>query len=150
MRGTPLPAWSFIAGRVAQGMFVGFLLVAVCVLFGVLVFDVSITVGKLPAFILTLLIGAATFSALGLAVTGLVPNAEAAPAIVNASILPLEFISGIFIPLNQAPDWLATVADLFPVKHFADTDRAKRSCLLRVRAFCGTDWRSSLSGGWPV
>jgi ABC-2 type transport system permease protein len=56
-----------------------------------------------------------------LALSGIIPNADAAPPIVNASILPLLFISGIFIPLgDDAPAWMTTLADIFPVKHFAD------------------------------
>jgi ABC-2 type transport system permease protein len=44
---------------------------------------------------------------------------------VNAAILPLLFLSGIFIPLgDDAPDWMTTVADIFPVKPFADAMRA--------------------------
>ena len=40
---------------------------------------------------------------------------------MNASILPLLFLSGIFIPLgDQAPAWMRTIANLFPVKPFAD------------------------------
>jgi ABC-2 type transport system permease protein len=49
-----------------------------------------------------------------------VPNADAAPAIVNASILPLLFLSGIFIPFgNNTPTWIVWIARIFPVRHFA-------------------------------
>jgi ABC-2 type transport system permease protein len=44
---------------------------------------------------------------------------------VNAIILPLLFVSGIFIPLEaNAPQWLVTLGDVFPVKHFAEAVRA--------------------------
>ena len=50
----------------------------------------------------------------------MIPNADAAPAIVNASILPLLFLSGIFIPMtSSAPAWLMWIAKIFPVRHFA-------------------------------
>ncbi len=50
-----------------------------------------------------------------------IPNADAAPAIVNAIILPLLFLSGIFIPLgDDAPEWMKVVGDIFPVRHFVD------------------------------
>ena len=65
-----------------------------------------------------LLLGCACFCALGLAMSGLVPNERAAPAVVNAIILPLLFISDIF--LRIPPDnLLAKVGNLFPVRHFA-------------------------------
>ncbi|MCH8051169.1 MAG: ABC transporter permease, partial [Chloroflexi bacterium] len=64
-------------------------------------------------------LGAATFCALGLALTAVIPSADAAPAITNATILPLLFISNVFIPLQDPPAWLAFVGDVFPLKHFA-------------------------------
>jgi len=35
-------------------------------------------------------------------------------------VLPLYFISGVFVPASQLPDGLVTVADLLPVKPFVD------------------------------
>jgi ABC-2 type transport system permease protein len=50
-----------------------------------------------------------------------IPNADASAAIVDAIILPLLFLSGIFIPFgNDTPQWILWVARIFPVKHFAD------------------------------
>src|SRR5271166_6375970 len=55
------------------------------------------------------------------AITAVIPNADASPAIVNASILPLLFLSGVFIPLgSDAPAWIIWVARIFPVRHFAE------------------------------
>ena len=66
-----------------------------------------------------LVVGAAAFCALGLAISSVIPNADASPPIVNAIILPLLFLSGIFIPLgNNPPAWMAWVGRIFPVKHF--------------------------------
>ena len=67
-------------------------------------------------FTLMLVIGAATFSALGLAVAAMTPSARAAPAVANFVLLPLAFISGIFYPLNGAPEWLQELAGLLPLE----------------------------------
>ena len=75
-------------------------------------------------FVIVLLVGSLSFAALALALTAAIPNADASPAIVNASILPLLFVSGIFIPLgDEAPQWIKVLGDVFPVKHFADAMR---------------------------
>ncbi len=38
---------------------------------------------------------------------------------MNASILPLLFLSGIFIPIgDDAPAWITAVSNIFPVRHF--------------------------------
>ena len=62
---------------------------------------------------------------LAMAVTAVIPNADAAPPIVNATILPLLFLSGVFIPISaDTPAWIDTVSNFFPVRHFADAMRA--------------------------
>lgn len=120
VRGTPLPPWAYLAGRIGHAIVIGFGLVVIVAGFGALAYDVEIPWGAMPAVLLVLAVGAASFSALGLAVTGLIPNADAAPAVVNATILPVLFISNVFIQMENAPEWLDTVSHVLPVRHFAD------------------------------
>jgi ABC-2 type transport system permease protein len=118
IRGTPLPGWAYLSGRIVHAVFVSVLLVAICAAVGSLFYDASLPTTTLPAFVLFLVVGAATFCALGLAITSAIPNADAAPAVVNATILPLLFISDVFIPLENPPAWLDITSKIFPVKHF--------------------------------
>jgi ABC-2 type transport system permease protein len=120
IKGTPLPAVAFFAGKIAQATIVAVIIVLIVLGVGIVLYGVDPPSERLPAFFLALLIGAITFCALGLAITCFIPNADAAPAVVNASILPLLFISNIFIPTSNAPDWLNDLASLFPVAHFAN------------------------------
>ncbi|HEV8420080.1 MAG TPA: ABC transporter permease, partial [Actinomycetota bacterium] len=120
IRGTPLPAWTYLFGRIVHAVFVAILLVAICAVFGRLFYDAQLPISTFGPFLLTLVVGAASFSTLGLAVTAVIPNADASPAIVNASILPLLFISDVFIPLENPPAWLDITAKIFPVKHFVE------------------------------
>jgi ABC-2 type transport system permease protein len=119
-RGSPLPAWVFLFGRIVHSVLIAVLLVAICAAFGAIFYHATLPTRTLPAFALTLVIGAAAFCALGVAMTAAIPNADAAPAVVNASILPLLFISNVFIPLNNPPAWLDLISKVFPVRHFAD------------------------------
>ena len=119
IRGTPLPPGALIAGFVIHSVLLAILLVVIVLAAGVVVYDVDLPTTRMAAFIVTCIVGAATFCALGVAVANFIPNADAAPAIVNASILPLLFISDVFIPMDDAPAWLTTFADIFPVRHFA-------------------------------
>lgn len=123
-RGTPLPTLSFLGGRILHSTLIGILMVVVVTSAGALFYGVDFPTDKLPALIVTVIIGAASFCALGLAITSVIPNAEAAPAVVNITILPLLFVSGIFIPLDDAPEWLGTLTGVFPIKHFADAMRS--------------------------
>ena len=124
-RGTPLPSRSYMAGRVIHATLVGVLLVAITALFGKIFYGTSIPTGiPLLEFLVTLIVGSLSFAALALAITAAVPNADAAPAVINATIFPLLFLSGIFIPLGtNAPEWIKAVGRIFPVKHFADAMR---------------------------
>jgi ABC-2 type transport system permease protein len=120
IRGTPLPAWTYLFGRIIHAVFVAILLVAICAVFGRLFYDARLPISTMGPFLLTLVVGAASFTTLGLAITSIIPNADASPAVVNASILPLLFISDVFIPLENPPAWLDMTAKIFPVKHFVE------------------------------
>jgi ABC-2 type transport system permease protein len=119
-RGTPMPPLAYISGKILHSGLIALLLVVIIIVFGKVFYGVSLAGNRIPAFLVSLAIGALSFSAMGLAITTVVPNADAAPAVINATILPLLFISDIFIPLTNAPEWLGTVGNIFPVRHFAE------------------------------
>ena len=103
VRGTPLPPWVFIAGRVGNALVISVLMIVLIALIGNVVWGVEIPTNTLPAVAVTLLVGAFAFSCIGFALTAVIPSEDAAPAITNAAILPLYFISGIFIPDSEIP-----------------------------------------------
>ena len=121
-RGTPLPPWVYISGLIGSAVA---LAAAGCVLtlaLGVVAYDLQIDAAKLPAAIVTFLVGVLSFAAMGMAVAGLCPSASAASAVANAIILPMAFISDIFIPIEtDAPAWLDTLGDVLPLKPFAQS-----------------------------
>jgi len=119
VRGTPMSARAYLSARVAHAAMVGFLLVAITVVFGVLVYQAHFPSGlDILYFVISLVIGAGCFASIGLAICGLVPNADAGPPIINAAILPLLFLSGVFIPIGpDAPAWVLWVGRIFPVRH---------------------------------
>lgn len=117
IRGTPLPRWAFLFGKIGHATLLNLMLVTTTVIFGALFFGVEVPSRTLPAFVLTLAASTFCFSALGLAVTAVIPNADAAPAVVNFSILPLLFLSNVFIRIDDPAPWIATVRGLFPIFH---------------------------------
>ncbi|MEU9046287.1 MULTISPECIES: ABC transporter permease [unclassified Kitasatospora] len=120
--GTPLSPAAYFGAKVVHAMLMSVLLVAITVTFGRFAYQAQVPTGAaLLRFLVMLAVGSACFCALGFAVTAVIPNADAAAPIVNATILPLLFLSGIFIPLgDNAPAWVRWVARIFPVKHFGD------------------------------
>ena len=119
--GTPLPSASFLGAQILHALFVAVVLVVLTAAFGRAFYGADIPTGiTLLRFLVMLVVGTIAFCALGLALTAVIPNSDAAAPIVNAVILPLEFLSGIFIPFgNTTPSWILWVARVFPVRHFA-------------------------------
>ena len=122
IHGTPLPTVSYLSARVLHSILIGLVLAVIVGLFGALFFSVDLRLDSLPLLVLVLVVGAASFAALGLAVAGLVPSSQSAPAIVNAIVLPLLFISNIFIRVEDGI--LVTVSGIFPIRHFSDALQA--------------------------
>ena len=117
-RGTPMPAWVFVAGRVGNAIVVSLLMLALLAAIGAVLYGVEVPWDRLPAILLTLTVGAASFCCLGVSLTALIPSQDAAAPIVNAILLPLYFLSGVFIPDDQLPNGVIHFADAFPIRHF--------------------------------
>ncbi|MDP9101275.1 MAG: ABC transporter permease [Actinomycetota bacterium] len=115
-RATPLPAWGVVGGMLLNAFAIAVTITIVTTGIGMGFYGVTFP-GHTPALVLALLVGALSFSALGVAVSTFVPNGEAAPAVVNGLFLPLALGSGVFFPLDPASSF-AHVAGVFPVRHF--------------------------------
>jgi ABC-2 type transport system permease protein len=113
-----MPAWVFIAGRIGNSIVLSLLMFAIVVALGRILYGVPIPWARLPELLVVLAIGAASFCCLGIALTAAIPSQDAAAPIVNALLLPLYFLSGVFIPDDQLPSGVIHFADAFPVRHF--------------------------------
>jgi ABC-2 type transport system permease protein len=117
-RGTPLPNWVFIAGRVGNALVVATLMFVLVAGIGRIAYGVAIPWAETGALLATLAIGTASFCAMGIALTTVIPSVDAAPAITQAVFLPLYFLSGVFVPDDQIPSGVLQVAGFFPVRPF--------------------------------
>jgi ABC-2 type transport system permease protein len=118
-RATPLPTWLYIAGFIVSALLIALAGMVLMLTLGVVAYDLEIDAAKLPALVITFIVGVSSFAALGMALAALVPTASSAGAAANAIILPLAFVSNIFIPLEDPPRWIEVVGDIFPLKPFA-------------------------------
>ena len=116
-RGTPLPPWAYMVATVMSCVIRALVLVALTLGVGVAFYGLIVPTHSYGAIALIVVLGAATFCALGVAITVIIPNADAAPAIVNGVYLPLMFISGTFFPLSSS-SVLAKIASYFPIRPF--------------------------------
>jgi ABC-2 type transport system permease protein len=132
VRATPLPAWTYFLGLLAH-----------CVLVSVVDIALIVGVGRLfgvpfpthwAAIAVALVLGAAVFCALGVAVASLIRNSEAAPALVQLVLFPLMFISGTYIPIHS--DVLNRISGALPVRPFNE------ALLAPFAQHAGLDWKN--------
>ncbi|MEY9962508.1 ABC-2 type transport system permease protein [Streptacidiphilus sp. MAP12-16] len=114
LHATPVSAWTYFLGLLAH-------CVAVSVIDVVLVIGTGALYGvALPthwaAIVVTLLLGVASFCALGVAVSSLISNSEAASSVVQFIQFPLLFISGNYFPIHSG--LLNSIAGLLPMRPF--------------------------------
>ena len=144
LRGTPVPAWAYLAGRIVSVFWVGALTVTIVLGAGWLLYDATPVAAGLPVLVLVLLAGTACLAALGMAVASLAPTAESVPAITLASFLPLVFVSGIF-PLGDAlPEVVAAAAGWLPLAPMVDATREA----FTAGAVAGREL--AIVGGWTL
>jgi ABC-2 type transport system permease protein len=117
-RTTPLPSWTYFGGLLAHCVMVSvldvLLILGVGRIFGVPLPGLS----RLPVMGVTLVLGAGSFCALGVAVSSLIRNAEAAPAVVQFVLFPLVFLSGTYMPIHSPV--LNGISGALPVRPFND------------------------------
>jgi ABC-2 type transport system permease protein len=122
LRATPLPPVTYVAAVLASIILI-FLVEAVILLaIGRFAFDVPLA-GSILSLVVVLLIGAASFAALGIGLTALIRSAEGSSAVVNALYLPLSFISGAFFAKDTFPEVLQWLAAILPLSHLIELTR---------------------------
>ena len=119
-RATPVSVSAVIAGRAVVAALTALVLTVLLIVIGWAGFGAHIPGRTSPAFLLDVVVGAVVFACLGFAVASLVKNSDGAQPVVLAVILPLCFISGVFIPILELPHWLVDAGRIFPVHALAD------------------------------
>ncbi len=115
LRLSPLPGWALIAAMVINAVLVSIAGAALLLVIGVAVFGVTLSAGAALPIIAAIIIGAVAFSALGLAVSTIVPNEEAAGPAISIVFFLLLFLSGLWFPLAPGST-LANVSGYLPVR----------------------------------
>jgi ABC-2 type transport system permease protein len=131
VHGTPLPAWAYFLGLLAHCVMVSVVDVALIVGIGRL-YGVPLP-SRWAAIAVALVLGAASFCAMGVAVASLIRNAEAAPPVVQLVLFPMLFISGTYFPIHSAV--LNRISGALPVRPF------NQALLGPFAQHAGFDWK---------
>ena len=119
-RATPVSAWILIAGRTLTAVGMSVVVVAVLLAVGRVAYGVTLPTSTIPGVAFTTVVDSVTFCVLAYALSSAISNEDAAQPMVQAIMLPLYFISGVFIATDVLPGWLHHVAQVFPVEHLSD------------------------------
>lgn len=118
--GTPMPKSAYFVGKVVQVLAVTVLIVAILLAVGSLAYGVVLPSGSdWITFLWVTVLGSASCTLLGIAVSSLAKNGRSASAMVTPIALVLQFISGVFFQFSQVPTWMQTIAAFFPLKWMA-------------------------------
>ena len=116
-RATPIPAAAIIAGRALTAVVVALAITAILLAIAWAGYHAHVPARTIPALVVAVVLRAVVFCCLGYALACLIRNEDAAQPITQAVVLPLYFISGVFVPITATPHWLVDVANVFPIRH---------------------------------
>jgi ABC-2 type transport system permease protein len=119
LQATPLSARTYIVATLASTLIVFVLQVIALFVLGRILYGTPFphAVGSL---VLAVVLGSATFAALGVATASLIRSAEGSSAVVNFVLLPMAFLTGSFGPTRHYPAFLRAIGDILPLKYFID------------------------------
>lgn len=120
-RATPVPAVVLIGGQALSTVVTTMVTGAILLLIAKLVYGVGMAGPAILAVACTTLVGTLTFACIGYAMSGLIGSQDAAQPTVQMTMLPLWFISGVFIPISNLSRGLKDLADVFPVQPLANS-----------------------------
>ncbi len=119
---TPMRRSEFLLGFVSSRVLLSLPAPFVIILFGWLAFDVPLRGSILTVFLLTLL-GALSFSGLGLLVASRVRTVEGLSGVANMVMMPMWLLGGSFFSNERFPEVLQPLVQAMPLTHLNDAYR---------------------------
>jgi ABC-2 type transport system permease protein len=138
-RATPIPAIALIAGRALTSVVIALVTTAVLLVIGWAGYGAHVPGRTAPALAAAVIVGTLSFCCLGFAVASIIHDQDAAQPVTQGLMLPLYFISGVFVPVSTLPHWLVDVADVFPVRRLAAALLTAYNPHTRGAGLAGTD-----------
>lgn len=115
-RASPMPASVTVLAKLANALAFAAVVVAALMLAGVTVGGAQLSLGTAAALMGVLLLGSLPFCVLGQAF-GYALGPNSAPVVLNLVYLPMAFASGLWLPIDQLPGFLQTIAPYLPAYH---------------------------------
>ncbi len=146
LRATPLPATTYVLAVLASTFLVFIIEAVLIVVLGRLLFSVGFP-DRIFSLIVVLVLGAVSFTAMGLGITAFVRSAEGSSAVVNAVYLPMAIISGTFFSPKSYPEFLRVIADVLPLTHYTELTR---DVMVRHQHLWSDGWAIGIVALWGL
>ena len=116
---SPVSVQSVIGARILVSLGIALAQTVLFVVVAVLAFHLKL-VGAWWMAIPLVLAGTLAFLSIGLLAGALTKSVEAASALANLIVIPMAFLSGAFIPINDVPSWVQSISQALPLRHLND------------------------------
>ncbi len=143
---TPLNRGTFVGSQVLLRLLIAIVQTVLILGIGMSVFGVRI-LGDFALMVSLVLLGAATFIAIGYVIASFARTEDAASGIVQAIQFPMMFLSGVFFPLEIMPNVLRPVATILPLTYLGD---ALRQVMVGGTPFAPLGLDFAVLVGWLV
>lgn len=143
---TPLPKWVFLLGQILQRVTVVALQTTLLLLAARLGFGIT-NQGSYLLFAGLVVLGAATFMAMGFALSSLASTVETYGAVSNLAFFPMMLLSGVYFRLDSAPQWLQKAVFILPLSPFL---RVLRAVFNDGATLAGHATGLAILGSWAV
>lgn len=115
-RALPMPPGAYLLGKMLMAMLAAAVVILLLLAMGLLFAHVALTIGQAGLLLLVGVLGVLPFCALGMLV-GTFIKGQGAPGALNLVYLPMSFLSGLWVPLNELPKVLQQIAPIWPSYH---------------------------------
>ena len=118
---TPIAVWTILFGDMLASALTGVVISIIPIIMAIVI-GTPITNPLILA--VAIIFGSVCFSTMSLLLS-FPPTASPAPIQMLSTLVkfPLMFISGVFVPLSQLPEWARIVASISPLTYFTDVAR---------------------------
>ncbi len=119
-RATPASPLLLIFSQAMATVVIAAIMGSLLLVISKVLYGVGFSAPAILAIALTAAVGTIAFACIGYLVSNLIGSPDAAQPLVQATMLPLWFISGVFIPTSNLSSGLRKVGEVFPVEHLAN------------------------------
>ncbi len=123
MVATPMRKSHFLMALMAVRIVMNMIEALLLFLFAVLVFDITIQ-GSLPALFVIFIAGNIAFGGIAILTASHTANTEVGNGLINAVVLPMSVLSGVFFSYQNFPGWSQSLIEKLPLTLLADGTRS--------------------------